>query len=1235
MTKHKILRLYLAAATAAQLVEATANADAIDWPLLRFTEMVTNRFSAPTCIAHAGDGSQRLFVVEQAGYIWTIQSNAVLARPFLEMTNRALSGGERGLLGLAFPPSSSSNGHFYVDYTRKPDGATVISRFQVTDAPSVADPTSEEVLMVISQPFANHNGGQLAFGPDGYLYIGMGDGGSGGDPLNNAQNPASLLGKILRIDVENGGNPYRIPASNPFLTDPEFAPEIWAMGLRNPWRFSFDRNTGDLYIADVGQESMEEINFQPANSPGGQNYGWRLKEGTADGNLAGALVSPNTLTLPVATYERLLGGSVTGGYVCRDANGGRLQGIYIFGDWVSRRIFGLKFDGDWKLADLGIGPGAASTFGEDEAGRLYLADYFGGGLFRIEDSAVAFPPSFSPPSGNSPTAVITLNSLTPNSTMRYTFEPRNPLESDPAASPGQQIAITNGTTIRAQTLRADLFPSLVSTGLFNFVVARPEFEEIPSTALFWPVRSNTLVTISCATPGAAIYYTLNSSIPTTNTASGTSFLYTEPFVVTPIRRVIARAFLPTFGPDSPVRSVTFQLASVPMPGIRPASGPITNGTEIKMGCAYESAEIFYTLDGSTPTTDSPKYTGPFAIPGNTTVKARAFLTNYQASAINTITFSLPVVATPAYTPALGPITNGTSISITCATPGAAIFFTVDGTEPTTNSILYSAPIEIAGNTRLKARAFAPESNPSNIRDVFYPLVPAGMPVLSPAVGPVTNGTAVTIHSATPDAMIRYTVDGSDPQPDSPLYNQALLISPPVTLKARAYRNDLDPSQVKAIFYGLLSPENSVVTTVAGGLRAGFQNGPGTVAEFNLPQAVCIDPAGNLYVADTGNHVIRKISSTGEVSTFAGTGVAGSQLGSRTDAQFYGPTGVCLDDAGNVYVADSENCNRICKIDTNGVVTVFANVTLCGPGIGNYASALWQLKTGPDGNLYGGFWFGLRKILQDGTVVLLAGPGCNCPGGWARNVGPGVDAATNLYSATGGNLWKTTADGNTELFAGGAAGVSDGPRLAAGFFGLQDATVDARTNIFLSDTTRIARMRLEGWVSTWAGLGIAGYRNGRGSQAQLRNATGLCVDTNGNLYVADSENHCIRKISPDTAGIGIADDWQRAHFGLVGVDPNDDPDNDGMSNYGEFWSGTDPNDANSVLAINSATIATNGLTQISWQSVSGKTYTLKYSDDLITWKVLGSSVPASGTTTSSADSTMGGLTQRFYRVFVEF
>jgi glucose/arabinose dehydrogenase len=344
-----------------------------------------DNLAAPVGVAHAGDNTGKLYVVEQGGRIRLIDNGTLLAAPFLDISARVVSGGEQGLLGLAFPPGHAASGRFYVNYTRISDGATVIARYQRTTDPDVADPNSEAVLLTVPQPFANHNGGQLAFGPDGFLYIGMGDGGSGGDPQNNAQNPASLLGKMLRIDVESAPDPglaYAIPATNPFAQTTGFRGEIWALGLRNPWRFSFDRLTGDLYIGDVGQGSFEEVDFQAAGSAGGENYGWRIMEGAHC--FDPATCSQVGLVLPVAEYDHGQGCSITGGFVYRGQAFPALQGFYLYADFCSGRFWSLKRDGPaWQNSVLLVEPHSISSFGEDEAGNLYAADLAAGVVYEI------------------------------------------------------------------------------------------------------------------------------------------------------------------------------------------------------------------------------------------------------------------------------------------------------------------------------------------------------------------------------------------------------------------------------------------------------------------------------------------------------------------------------------------------------------------------------------------------------------------------------------------------------------------------------------------------------------------------------------------------------------------------------------------------------------------------------------------------------------------------------------
>ncbi|HEY7213326.1 MAG TPA: PQQ-dependent sugar dehydrogenase, partial [Thermoanaerobaculia bacterium] len=328
---------------------------------------------------------------EQPGRIRIVRGGgSVVATPFLDIAGRVTCCGETGLLSVAFPPGYTSKGYFYVDYTATINNQlkSVVARYHVTANPDVADGDHEEVVLTVDQPFSNHNGGQLAFGPDGYLYISLGDGGSADDPGNRAQNPGLLLGKILRIDVEAGVAPYSVPPDNPFVGQAGYLPEIWALGMRNPWRLSFDRQKGDLWIGDVGQGSWEEIDFQPAASNGGQNYGWRIMEG-AHCHIP-SNCSQAGLTLPIAEYDHSLGCSVTGGAVHRNAAEAVLDGIYFFGDYCSGRIWGLRPSGPgWQVKLLLDSPFNISSFGEDEAGRLYLTDLGSGAVYRLRRNTAA------------------------------------------------------------------------------------------------------------------------------------------------------------------------------------------------------------------------------------------------------------------------------------------------------------------------------------------------------------------------------------------------------------------------------------------------------------------------------------------------------------------------------------------------------------------------------------------------------------------------------------------------------------------------------------------------------------------------------------------------------------------------------------------------------------------------------------------------------------------------------
>ena len=351
------------------------------WPALAPGKQVAS-VEKPTSITHANDGSRRLFITEQAGRIVITRDNVQLKEPFLDIRGRVSCCGERGLLSVAFPSGFREKGYFFVNYTNR-SGDTVVARYRVTKDPDRADAASEEVILTVKQPFANHNGGQLVFGPDGYLYFGMGDGGSAGDPYGNGQNRGTLLGKLLRIDVGSNARPYAVPTSNPFVGKKGARPEIWALGLRNPWRFSFDRKTGDLFIADVGQNKYEEVDVQPASSKGGANYGWNNMEGLHC--FKSKTCDTSGLVLPVVEYGHDSGCSVTGGMVYRGRMFPSLDGIYFYGDYCSGRVWGMQRSGEqWLAKELMHTKLSISTFGEDEDGELYVADYDGGGIYRIE-----------------------------------------------------------------------------------------------------------------------------------------------------------------------------------------------------------------------------------------------------------------------------------------------------------------------------------------------------------------------------------------------------------------------------------------------------------------------------------------------------------------------------------------------------------------------------------------------------------------------------------------------------------------------------------------------------------------------------------------------------------------------------------------------------------------------------------------------------------------------------------
>jgi uncharacterized repeat protein (TIGR01451 family) len=392
--------------------------------------VVPNGLTSPVGIANAGDGSGRLFVVEQAGYIRVVKNGVLLSTPYLTLTSKVLSGGERGLLSVAFDPNYKTNRTFYVYYTAL-NGAVTIERYVVTNpASDVAVIANSTLILSVAHPASNHNGGQLQFGPDGYLYAGLGDGGGAGDQhgaIGNGQNPGVLLGKILRLNVR-GVPTYTIPVSNPFTQTVGYRPEIWALGVRNPWRFSFDRSTGDLYIGDVGQNCFEEIDYQPGTSPGGENYGWRVMEGFHQFDPANMtkcdqpIITPAGITRPITEYEHPIGEAVSGGFVYRGQAYPWLAGWYFYGDYQTGLIWVIKQTqpGVWSGAQKLSSGLLISSFGEDESGEVYLVHNGGSGTGALYKITSTSPIDFS-----SSTKQASASTAVAGTLLTYTIVVRN------------------------------------------------------------------------------------------------------------------------------------------------------------------------------------------------------------------------------------------------------------------------------------------------------------------------------------------------------------------------------------------------------------------------------------------------------------------------------------------------------------------------------------------------------------------------------------------------------------------------------------------------------------------------------------------------------------------------------------------------------------------------------------------------------------------------------------------
>jgi glucose/arabinose dehydrogenase len=373
----KTRNLAITLAVAAALVLTTTATALAALPAVRALPYATG-FTAPLGIEDPGDGTARLFIVEKTGRIKLLKGGVTTT--FLDLSGKVSGGSEQGLLGLAFPPGYNAKGYFYVYYTDRA-GDTVVSKWWTSTNPDRANPSREYVILKVKQPYRNHNGGRIAFGSDGYLYIGLGDGGGAGDPQGNAQRINTMLGKILRIDTESGRRfPYAIPADNPYVGRFGAKAEIWALGLRNPWRFSFDRQTGDLYIGDVGQNRAEEVDVIGAKARG-RNFGWNRWEGTL---LYKGTPVRSGYTFPIAQYLHPTGESITGGYVYRGTAYPQYAGVYFYADYATGIFWGLrKTASGWENGVVARGIGGWSSFGQDTSGQIYAANINNGTIYRM------------------------------------------------------------------------------------------------------------------------------------------------------------------------------------------------------------------------------------------------------------------------------------------------------------------------------------------------------------------------------------------------------------------------------------------------------------------------------------------------------------------------------------------------------------------------------------------------------------------------------------------------------------------------------------------------------------------------------------------------------------------------------------------------------------------------------------------------------------------------------------
>lgn len=1031
-------------------------------PFHTISTHVVGGLKKPTCIENARDGSGRMFIAEQAGVIRIYQNGALLDRPFLDIRQRVSMVNENGLLGLAFPPDHATSGAFYVYYSSATDGDSIVSRFHISQDRDIANPSSEEILLEmagsgITPQGGLHNGGQLAFGPDGLLYISTGDTGY----YYNSQMPDTPSGKILRIDVRGSTHdrPYLIPATNPHRKPLGPGGETWEWfepilytGLRNPWRFSFDSVTGDLYIGDVGRRRMEEINYVPAsdiNKP--INFGWPAYEGTTDFRAS----HYNFVTPPQPPiHEYILdGASVTGGHVYRGPDES-LYGLYIFADYVHGTIWALNRE-TGVVHHLLDSHRSISTFGVDEEGNLYFANHSTGAIRKIETSDTQPLPELHPPSGlyDEPfTCFVFAKSKYP--TIYYTTDGSTPDFSSRVFSRSSdhshQLKISENTNLRMLFIDDHSEPGIALEA--NYQVRLPPPMIFPSS---WYIQDgsylNNLPVELMHTSGAAIHYTLDGTEPTENSQR---YAPSTPLILEKSAEVKAIAVAPAgnFHPSYTVAK-HFRLKVDPstLNNSRVVDGPL-NITSRTLG-----AVIHYTLDGSTPTQSSPIWSGPQLLPPSVTLRTLSTKGEMEPS------LSSHLVEADYLSRAKFQQVGGTFL-----TPPHDVAISQEGKIYTTSygrihQINETDSTMIVSDLSLRwfteQYSLAVDHNKDFIvapRDTDYSLT-----IWSPRT-----------QSLIPSFIVNRTSDiYFNPQ-------GGLLFAIPGMARIYIYKDS-----------------NTPLSVFAGSPFSGHEDGIHTEAKFNRPSGITGDGDKNYYIADSGNHRIRKMTrrETGgimDVTTLSGS-TSGWHDGPAATALFANPTSIVMDNIGNVYVADGYNSTRR-----------------------------------------------IRKISPDRWVTTLQGPV------------HGLDGAIS----------KSDARGNIEIF-------------------------------------------------------------------------GMDIDANGIIYYAG--NHGVFKVTQeDWDNDSIPDEIERqlgAPY-VVGVDDRKvDSDRDGFSNAAEWIAGTNPSKANDKPARQSIMRKEDSSIHLLFPATPGSTREVEYSDDLDTWYPTGPVTTSEQPTHTASERMPAGVPARFYRM----